>query len=67
MSELKTMLKKVRSVKTREEGEPILKRTTALLDQYATKGLIHKNNAANKKRKLTLYVNSLTTGTKSST
>jgi small subunit ribosomal protein S20 len=66
MSELKTMLKKVRSVKTLEEGEPVLKRTTALLDKYAAKGLIHKNNAANKKRKLTLFVNSLGKGRKSS-
>lgn len=59
MSGLKTMLKKVRSTKTKEEAEPLLKKTTALLDKYAAKGLIHKNNAANKKRKLTLHTNSL--------
>jgi small subunit ribosomal protein S20 len=58
-SRLKTMIKKVRAAKTHEEAEPILKETTALLDKYATKGLIHKNNAANKKRKLTVYTNSL--------
>lgn len=66
ISRLKTMVKKVRSSKTKAEAEPILKETTALLDKYAAKGIIHKNNAANKKRKLTLHINSLQeTGKKS--
>jgi ribosomal protein S20 len=30
-----------------------------LLDQLAAKGMIHRNNAANKKSSLTKYVNSL--------
>ncbi len=59
LSRLKTMVKKVRASKTKQEAEPILRQTTALLDRYAAKGLIHKNNASNKKRKLTLYTNSL--------
>jgi small subunit ribosomal protein S20 len=59
MSRLKTMVKKVRSATTQEEAEPILRQTTALLDKYAAKGLIHKNNAANKKRTLTTFTNSL--------
>ena len=29
------------------------------LDKLAAKGIIHKNNAANKKSKITRYVNSL--------
>jgi small subunit ribosomal protein S20 len=59
ISRLKTMVKKVRSAKTSEEAEPILKEATALLDRYSAKGFIHKNNAANKKRSLTRYANSL--------
>ncbi len=59
MSRLKTMLKRVRAATTKETGEPALKETTALLDKYASSGLIHKNKAANQKRKLTLHVNRL--------
>jgi len=62
LTRLKTMVKRVRTAKTKEEVEPVLKQTTALLDRYASKGLIHKNNASNKKRKLTLYANSLQEG-----
>jgi small subunit ribosomal protein S20 len=64
ISKLKTMVKKVRSAKTQEEAGPLLKETTGLLDKYAAKGLIHKNNAANKKRKLTVYTNSLSASEK---
>jgi len=59
LSQLRTMIKRIRSAKTKEEAEPILRQTTALLDKYASKGLIHKNNASNKKRKLTQFTNSL--------
>ncbi len=59
MSQLKSMVKKVRSAKTKEEAEPILRQTTALMDKYAAKGLVHKNKAANLKRKLTLLTNYL--------
>lgn len=59
LSRLKTMVKKVHSSKTKEEAAPLVRQTTALADRYAAKGLIHKNKAANTKRTLTLFANSL--------
>ncbi len=47
------------NLKTKAEAETELKKTVALLDRAATKGIIHKNKAANKKSKLTKKVNKL--------
>ena len=56
---LKSQIKKLRSVENKEEGEKIYRDTTALLDKLATKGIIHKNKAANQKSKLANLVNQL--------
>ena len=59
ISKMRTMIKKVRSEKDKAKAAAALKATVKLLDQMAAKGLIHKNNAANNKSKLTRYVNGL--------
>ena len=59
MSKMKTSIKKVRALKEKDKASAELKQLMKLLDQLASKGMIHKNNAANKKSSLTKYVNSL--------
>ncbi len=51
-SMMKTALKKIRSSSKKSEGESLLPKTAKLLDQLTSKGIIHRNNAANKKSKL---------------
>ncbi len=55
-SKMKTMIKKVKSVTTKEEAEPIFRETVSIIDSLVSKGIIHKNNAANKKSKLAAYI-----------
>ena len=59
MSKMKTAIKRVRSAKEKDKAAAELKRAVKLLDQLSAKGIIHRNNAANKKSSLTRYVNSL--------
>ena len=59
MSKMKTAVKRVRSIKEKDKAAAELKRVVKLLDQLSAKGMIHRNNAANKKSSLTKYVNSL--------
>lgn len=58
-SQLKTAIKKLRSLENKEEAEVAYKSVTSLLDKLACKGVIHQNNAANKKSKLANFVASL--------
>ncbi|HVN47576.1 MAG TPA: 30S ribosomal protein S20 [Bacteroidota bacterium] len=57
LSKVKTLVKKVRTAKTKDEAATALKGTVKFLDEIAAKGLIHKNKAANQKSKLTKFVN----------
>ena len=59
MSLLKTTIKKVRSAKEKDKAAAALKRAVKLLDQFADKGFIHRNKAANQKSSLMKYVNSI--------
>lgn len=59
LSKMRTAIKKVRLSKDKEKGTQELKRVVKLLDQIAAKGIIHKNNAANKKSSLMKHVDSL--------
>lgn len=59
ISKMKTAIKRVRTSKAKEGGEAELKKVIKLLDQLAAKGMIHKNNAANKKSSLKKYISSL--------
>lgn len=56
---LKTTIKRVREAKEKDKAVTALKRAFKLLDQFADKGFIHKNKAANQKSSLTKYVSSL--------
>ncbi len=59
VSRMKTAIKRVRTSKEKEKAGAELKKVVKLLDQLAAKGIIHRNNAANKKSSLTKYVTSL--------
>jgi small subunit ribosomal protein S20 len=56
---MRTAIKRVRSLKDKRLALAELRKTTKLLDQLASRHVIHKNNAANTKSRLTKYVNSL--------
>lgn len=56
---MKTMIKKVRATKEKEKAQQVLRQTVKLLDKLAAKGIIHRNNAANQKSKLTKLVNAM--------
>lgn len=56
---MRSAIKRVRSLKEKEKALVELRKTTKLLDQLAAKGVIHRNNAANNKSRLTLFVNKL--------
>ncbi|MEW5799023.1 MAG: 30S ribosomal protein S20 [Bacteroidota bacterium] len=58
-SAVKTMIKKVRSMKDKATAEAVLKETVSLLDKLAGKRVIHPNKASNQKSKLTKLVNAL--------
>lgn len=59
MSKLRTTLKRVHEIKEKDKAKAALNRAAKMLDQLASKGLIHKNKASNQKSRLTKYVNSL--------
>ncbi len=58
-SMMKTTLKKVRSITDKNEIQTELQKAYSILDKLVTKGVIHKNKAANQKSKLAKYANSL--------
>jgi small subunit ribosomal protein S20 len=59
MSKMKTAIRRVRDSKEKDKAAVELKKVVKLLDQLAAKGIIHPNNAANKKSSLTKFVASL--------
>ncbi len=56
---MKTSIKKVRAALTSAEATPLFKKAVSVIDKVAGKGIIHKNNASNKKSKLSAYVTNL--------
>jgi small subunit ribosomal protein S20 len=58
-SKMKNAIKKVRESKEKDKATAELQKVVKLLDQLAAKGMIHKNNAANKKSRLSRHVASL--------
>lgn len=58
-SQMRTAVKGIRASENKEEAQKRLTSTTSLLDKLASKGIIHKNNAANQKSRLALFVNKL--------
>ncbi|MCK9243746.1 MAG: 30S ribosomal protein S20 [Candidatus Marinimicrobia bacterium] len=60
ISMMKTSIKKVKSAKSKAEAEPLFKDAVSTIDKVATKGIIHKNNAAHKKSALNEHISKLT-------
>jgi small subunit ribosomal protein S20 len=60
LSGLKTQIKKIRAATTKQEGQQQYQVVTSMLDRLASKGMIHKNNAANQKSRLAAFINKLT-------
>jgi small subunit ribosomal protein S20 len=58
-SRMRTMIKKVLAAKDRQAVEKDLKTTVSLLDKLVNRGVIHQNNAANQKSRLSKFFNSL--------
>ena len=56
---MRTAIKRVRSIKEKEHALLELKKAVKLLDQLVSKGVIHRNVAANNKSSLTRIVNNL--------
>jgi len=59
LSLMRTAVKRVRQSKEKEKAVASLRRASKLLDQLASKGIIHHNKAANQKSALTKFVDSL--------
>ncbi len=55
-SSLRTAVKNVRSATDKNEAEAALKKAFSVIDKSAKTGLIHRNNAANHKSRLTHHV-----------
>ena len=58
-SRMRTEIKKLRGLSSREEAETQLRQVVSLLDRLVTKGVIKANAASNRKSALSLVVNSL--------
>jgi small subunit ribosomal protein S20 len=56
---IKMAIRSVREAEDFETAQQNLVKTFSVLDKAAAKGVLHKNNAANKKSKLTKFVRSL--------
>ena len=58
-SRMRTEIKRIRASSDKAKATVDLKKTVKLLDKLASKGIIHRNNAANLKSKLTALVSHL--------
>ncbi|MEM7660048.1 MAG: 30S ribosomal protein S20 [Bacteroidota bacterium] len=56
---MRTMIKRLRLTEDKGEAEAMLPKVISQIDKVAKSNIIHKNNAANLKSKLTKYVNKL--------
>jgi small subunit ribosomal protein S20 len=58
-SKLRTAIKTVLESKDSKTAKEALKSATSVIDKFVDTGLIHKNNASNKKSRLNAFVNKL--------
>ncbi|MCL4167827.1 UNVERIFIED_CONTAM: hypothetical protein GTU68_010681 [Idotea baltica] len=56
---MRTMIKKLRDTESKDEATEMLPKVISTIDRVAKSNVIHKNNAANLKSKLTKFVNKL--------
>jgi small subunit ribosomal protein S20 len=59
LTRMKTLIRKVRTSKAKDDGTKALRSVVKYLDEIAAKGLIHRNKASNQKSRLTKFVNAL--------
>ena len=59
MSELKTSIKKVLSMRKQKDATNLYRDTVKLIDKAASKGLIKKNTASRRKSRITRHLNSI--------
>jgi small subunit ribosomal protein S20 len=55
----RNIIKKLRTTTNKAEAQELYKKAASMVDRLAKSGVIHKNNASNKKSKLAKYVNHL--------
>ncbi|PRY86718.1 30S ribosomal protein S20 [Mongoliibacter ruber] len=55
----RTFIKRLKTTTDKTEAQELLKTVTSMIDKLAKKNIIHRNNASNKKSKLTRLVNSM--------
>ncbi len=55
----RTFIKKLKATTDSAEAQALYKTVSSMLDKLAKKNVIHKNNAANKKSRLSRFVRSL--------
>lgn len=58
-SKMRTLYKKVFAQTEKSEAEKALTEAVSYMDRMATRSILHKNNAANKKSNMYRHVNSL--------
>tara|TARA_B100000579_G_scaffold204557_1_gene167214 strand:+ start:1044 stop:1295 length:252 start_codon:yes stop_codon:yes gene_type:complete len=58
-AKVNTAVKKMLNTNKKDEAQNILKESVKLIDKVASKGIIHKNKAANKKSTLYKHLNNL--------
>lgn len=56
---MRTLMKNLHQLDDKAQAQALLNDVKAYLDRLATKGIIHKNKAANYKSKLEQHVNAL--------
>ena len=58
-SKMRTLFKKVLTAENKAAGELVLPEAISYIDKMSKVGMIHKNNASNKKARLAKFVNNL--------
>ena len=56
---MKTSMKKVLSTSSKEDATTLKNEAFKIIDKVASKGVIHKNKAANQKSRLSRHINKL--------
>ncbi|MCL5019515.1 MAG: 30S ribosomal protein S20 [Patescibacteria group bacterium] len=56
---MRTTIKKLRTTTDKESAELQYKKTSSILDRLVSKGIIHRNQAARKKSRLSKFIHSL--------
>lgn len=55
----RTFIKRVKESTDKAEAEELFQKVSSMIDKLAKKNIIHKNNAANKKSRLSKHISNL--------